>query len=102
MTTDEMILALVATGKFTLPVGLRQLKEHWHLVWPINRSHVHQVSPQHAHDLCAIHFAREVDVALCGVWPTVAGRKEWCGAMESGDSATAIKALHDAVIGEKP
>ena len=114
MNTDERILALVATGKFTLPKaaefdhcgrlewvpdGYNQFGTPYKGYWRIHYKG-DAVPRAFVYDLCAMHFAQEVDVALCGVWPTVAGRKEWCGAMEIGNSAAAIKALYDAVIGD--
>lgn len=83
MTTDEMILALVASGKFTLPERLGPPD------YSIGRDgfcryvefgYVDHIPPQQAHDLCACHMYREAGEASM---PT--------------NSAAAIKAFYEAM-----
>lgn len=93
MTTDEMILALVATGKFTLPEGLEQIAaDPLNNVWGVTDGGMRPtyMSDQKAHDLCACHFAREARAAgghLAACAPDIFQRL-WLG-----DSAAAIEAL---------
>jgi hypothetical protein len=106
MTTDEQILELVATGKFKLPEGLRvpsSDRRPGEINWYYNTSYFggSPIHDQHARDLCAMHFAREAMAsgyqATPGegyVWDEKVGHH-----LSSGDSAAAIKALYDAVIG---
>lgn len=85
MTTDEMILALVATGKFTLPSNIRcDDSMGWVLAKEV------ALSQSKAHDLCAMHFAREA--CRSGAWGY-----ELSAALCAGDSAAAIKALYEAM-----
>lgn len=60
MTTDQMIIALVATGKFTLPAIVYRRDVgvgFWELACSVKGG---GLQPQEAHDLCAMHFAREI------------------------------------------
>jgi hypothetical protein len=105
MTTDEQILELVATGKFTLSQGLRvpsSDRRPGEINWYYNTSYFggSPIHDQHAHDLCAMHFARETGPH--GSFRTNWKLKTWDAistALLVGDSAAAIKALYDAVIG---
>lgn len=92
MTTDEMILALVATGRFTLPDGLTHAPM-CEVPWsysPIK----YMFSVQAAHDLCAMHFARQYASAHNSLNGGVIERVYQM--MGVGNSAAAIKALWGA------
>lgn len=107
-TTDEMILDLVEAG-FVLPEGL--LCEtydgfSWFLQNHNGRAFWHLEGGQHkhAHDLCAMEFARQIRVKddagkLTRSDPsdsTIANMRDVLGV---GDSAAAIKALWKGVCG---
>jgi hypothetical protein len=107
MTTDEMILELVETGKFTLPPDVVKA------FYPVDKcecfalemkdvrtgekAHVF-LSNQQAHAICAMHFAREMkswtDKERAPVFHT-----GFTLHMHDGDSAAAIGALYEAVCG---
>lgn len=104
MTTDEMILALVKSGKFTLPKGLKREDDEW---WSYRAPHAFGLTlrPKQAHDLCAMHFARGMlarDFDLFRIMPsndvmrTDRADYEYHTAIKHGDSAAAIKALWEA------
>ena len=98
-----MILALVATGKFTLPPGLT--------FGYINDGEWRFVGAERdlldderwiALDLCAMHFAREADHNSVEWWGKGApDLRHVYQYLRRGDSAAAIAALHEAVCGRK-
>jgi hypothetical protein len=108
MTTDEMILELVETGKFTLPPDVVKVFD------PVDKcecfaldmkgmrtgkkTHV-LLSNQQAHDLCAMHFAREMK-SWTDKERAPAFHRGFTVYMHDGDSAAAIKALYEAVCKE--
>lgn len=103
MNIDEMVLALVKTGKFTLPVGLRvpDGKEHkGEIRYWLNTSYFggSPISDEGAYDLCAMHFARES--ADQPIWGTRTLAR-FNGSMGRGDSAAAIAALYEATKGSE-
>ena len=99
MTTVEMILALVATGKFTLPEGVFRDELVGAKWWGwLDQSHV---KPELICDLCAMHFAREtatrVDIDGANIRKHgVRVASSMRGHMEVGDSESAIRALWEA------
>ena len=91
-TTDEMILALVATGKFTLPDLLMFDDEP--KAWRLNTPGGAWVIPfRPAHDLCAMHFAREA--GGMDVWH-IRAMDVFSDRMAVGNSPAAIQALWEA------
>ena len=94
-TVDQMILELCERG-FTLPEGLDystlvSSNPRWVLVRPMTVSIVWDQFPMDkAHDLCAMHFARESAARGNGV-PFEFGMN-----LSLGDSAAAIQALWEA------
>lgn len=100
MTTDDMIIALVATGKFTLPERLRKWYASTNRIarrlgfrWEIQVDTLHWcrlANNQQAHDLCACHFAREMDERTGN---DLCAGTDFMGLMSNGDSAAAIEAL---------
>jgi hypothetical protein len=98
MTTDEIILAIVATGKFTLPEGVIHAPMCRPCHWSFGRSRW-ALPDELAHDLCAMHFAREMKSwADKGKAPVL--HTGFTLHMHDGDSAAAIKALYEAVCKE--
>jgi hypothetical protein len=96
VTTDEQILELVATGKFTLPAGLTWVKlpksDHPHYQ-PYWRFGAVSIDKPVAHDLCAMHFAREAIKPDREPDGFIAMSLPLC----HGDSAAAIAALYAAL-----
>jgi hypothetical protein len=99
MTTDEKILALVVTGKFTFPKGIQLVGNWsnsvpgWRYFWIRDNG-----SPQdreQAHDLCAMHFLRELREREPGYYLN----DQWDGLIDApiGDAQAAIDALWQAV-----
>lgn len=90
MNTDEMILALVATGKLTLPrfvtydYGERMPTKRY---WKMGNDDLPSCL---AHDLCAMHFARQMEAD-----ESLQSRKPF-GLLHLllGDSAKAIEAIY--------
>jgi hypothetical protein len=102
MTTDEMILALVATGKFTLPEGVERREATFGFLagWNFdNGDGVGVGCDDQAHDLCAMHFAREMK-SWTDKERAPALHRGFTLHMHDGDSAAAIKALYEAVCKE--
>lgn len=101
MTTDEMILALVATGKFTLPeelevvgVDLALRSQYFDEVGQKLDIKCILLKKRIAHDLCAMHFAREAKNIDLSAYEW---QDSWWVPLTTGDSAAAIKALWEAV-----
>ena len=99
MNTDEMILALVEKYRFTLPIHYAGNKHATHR-WFIDErmsfgdgQNVAMLTDQQAHDLCAMHFARE------SIGGDNYGKlsKRWDACMSEGDSAAAIRELYEAL-----
>jgi hypothetical protein len=102
MTTDEMILALVATGHFTLPDPIGHDADGWFLnvtdTWGVSG----KVAGHVIHDLCAAEFARQIrakDAAgkLTKRDPSDGAIFDMRWALGDGDSPAAIKALWEAL-----
>jgi hypothetical protein len=98
MTIDEMILALVATGKFTLPKRVLRNPNDSFEEWMLMDYNPHggwgqTVVSADAHDLIAMHFAREAEAAKMDY----SCEPEFSDAMQLGDSAAAIAALYEAM-----
>lgn len=101
MNTDQMILDLVGDGGwsshgkgFTLPKGLHWIsggKGYWSLGREIEDL-PHYIESQHAHDLCAMEFARQ---AVGHPNDNVAWQHHLRHLL-IGDSAAAIAALWEA------
>jgi hypothetical protein len=104
MTTDEIILAIVATGKFTPPEELKPLglgkgrsgHRCWELRGDSGTPTYYDSGSRVVYDLCAMHFAREMkswtDKDKAPVF-----HRGFTIYMHDGDSAAAIKALYEAV-----
>ena len=99
MTTVEMILALVATGKFTLPDGL-VYEDVDGISWFLQNSsgravwHLESGQEKFARDLCAAHFAQQIDHG-----GPLHGRlllTDFNYYMARGNSEAAIRALWEA------
>jgi hypothetical protein len=99
VNTDQQILAIVERG-FTLPEGLEhsKLTSRWELATNIaGQSYGWPLSPQQAHDLCAMHFARQLVALGKDFKRDVAKNDTQCvqfARLVYGHSAAAIAALH--------
>lgn len=97
MTTTQKIQAVLATGKLGLPEDLWQPgSNYWSLGYDMeDREHV--ITDQQAHDLIAMHWAREMPHDLL----TGDADKEFDRLMGGGLAEAAIKAIHEALCGGK-
>lgn len=107
MNTDEMILALVDRHGFTLPIHYAGNKHAIHR-WFIDErvsfedgQNLAMLTDQQAHDLCAMHFAREAIQGDKWADDLIDNHEKlverWDACMSEGDSDGAIQALYEAM-----
>lgn len=91
---NAIIQAVLDTGRLGLPEGSGQAVELGRPVWTLNRSIITQ---QQAHDLIAMHWARNRPTLDAGQPHGV----RFVMALMRGDSDTAIRAIYEALCGGK-
>lgn len=94
MNINQVIQDVLATGKLGLPAGVGQAVELGKPVWTLNRSIITQ---QQAHDLIVCEWARNRPTLDAGQPYGV----RFVGALMRGNSEAAIRAIYEALCGDK-